>query len=767
MKKFLSLLFSLLIAAAVIPTGISAFAEGKPQEVKPLTEREVFYTAESQARMSLASASQTKAFENIIYNAAIKSNTDALNLDSLEIKITEVNGMIQAVIDKYPELYNIKRWAYNYYKTTNNVHELSLRYDYTADEYAAMNTAYKKIADSMLSDIKGNTALTDKEKLLILHDRIAVWCEYDEEGFNKYTETGNINLVDKNSFTMYGTLVNRLSVCQGYSKTYQYLLNQLGIENYLCSSEKLVHVWNIVKLDGVYYHVDVTYDDPTHDVLGRADHSNFLVSTAKLKENEHNETDFDTTPSDTRYDNAFWTDSQAAFQLVRNRIFYTDGSRIYEWDDDTDKNDSVLVNSNIDRYTRLASDSKNIYFSGNDGNIYAFDTQLLTQNVDIVVTAPLNAGEFLYGFRFDTAKYNFDLASVQNAKPRRVSQSIHGGRIDISDALESALGSIKTSLPYNGTAQTQFIDVMYENEALVLGVDYTVAYTGNINVGTATVKLSGIGTYSGTASKTFKITPLNITSVSGIGDRVYTGKAVTFNPLVKSGNRTLVKDKDYTLVYSNNKNVGKATVIVVGKGNYTGKISKSFLIRPKKITGIKLVSATASSVTVKWDKTPSATGYAVLRSDSKNGKYYVVRYIKGINTVSFKDTGRAANKSYFYKVVGYVTVSGKNYTGEDSAVLSVKTATKAPKISLQKNFKKKKVTAKWKAVSGASGYEVYMSTSKKKGFKKIYTGGRKSYTKSKLKRGKTYYFKARTYRYVNGVKVYSSYSSVKSIKMKK
>ncbi len=63
-----------------------------------------------------------------------------------------------------------------------------------------MNTAYKKIADSMLSDIKGNTALTDKEKLLILHDKIAVWCEYDEEGFNKYKETENINLVDKNSF---------------------------------------------------------------------------------------------------------------------------------------------------------------------------------------------------------------------------------------------------------------------------------------------------------------------------------------------------------------------------------------------------------------------------------------------------------------------------------------------------------------------------------------------------------------------------------------
>ena len=426
MKKFVSLIVCIIVCFLTIPIGSFTFAEGKPQEVKPLTEREVFYTAESQARMSLASASQTKAFENIIYNAAIKSNTNALNLDSLDIKITEVSDMIRAVIDKYPELYNIKRWEYNYYKATNTVHELSLQYDYTADEYAVMNTAYKKIADSMLSDIKGNIALTDKEKLLILHDRLAVWCEYDEEAFEKYMETGDISLVNKDSFTIYGTLVNRTSVCQGYSKTYQYLLNQLGIENYLCSSQKLVHVWNIVKLDGVYYHVDVTYDDPTHDVLGRADHSNFLVSTAKLKENEHNETDFDTTPSDTRYDNAFWTDSESAFQLIGDNIYYTDGTAINVWNFSNDTTVPFYQNSQIWHYTRIDSDNEVLFFSGADNKIYSIDTTKSDPELKTLVETPANTGEVLLGYRLSANKYIYDFGKVHNlgSKHRRIQVKI-------------------------------------------------------------------------------------------------------------------------------------------------------------------------------------------------------------------------------------------------------------------------------------------------------------------------------------------------------
>ena len=96
------------------------------------------------------------------------------------------------------------------------------------------------------------------------------------------------------------------------------------------------------------------------------------------------------------------------------------------------------------------------------------------------------------------------------------------------------------------------------------------------------------------------------------------------------------------------------------------------------------------------------------------------------------------------------------------------------KEKLQENMNayvtgKKKATVKWSKVTGATGYEIYMSTKKSSGYKKVGTNTKNnkiSYTKTKIKRKKKYYFKVRTYRIVNGKKVYSSYSNVKYVKVK-
>ncbi len=81
----------------------------------------------------------------------------------------------------------------------------------------------------------------------------------------------------------------------------------------------------------------------------------------------------------------------------------------------------------------------------------------------------------------------------------------------------------------------------------------------------------------------------------------------------------------------------------------------------------------------------------------------------------------------------------------------------------------KKAYVKWKKVSGASGYEVYRATSKTGKYIKVKTltsGNTTSYTNTKLASKKGYYYKVRAYRTVNGNKVYSSYSSIKYVKIK-
>ena len=91
------------------------------------------------------------------------------------------------------------------------------------------------------------------------------------------------------------------------------------------------------------------------------------------------------------------------------------------------------------------------------------------------------------------------------------------------------------------------------------------------------------------------------------------------------------------------------------------------------------------------------------------------------------------------------------------------------KLKSAKKQSAKSVRLTWKKVKGCTGYEVYMSKKKNSGYKKIATlkkAKKVTYTKKKLKKKKTYYFKVRTYKTVNGKKYYSTFSNVKKVKMK-
>ena len=167
------------------------------------------------------------------------------------------------------------------------------------------------------------------------------------------------------------------------------------------------------------------------------------------------------------------------------------------------------------------------------------------------------------------------------------------------------------------------------------------------------------------------------------------------------------------------------------------------------------------------------TGYEIYKYNSKTKQYtYVGNTTKTTYTVKNLKPGT----TYKYKVRAYIKNDGNLGAGAStskvdgffSSELSATTKTETPKIS-KITTKSKKATIKWSKTSGASGYEIYMSTSKNGKYSKIGTvKGNKTfkYTKSKLKKEKKYFFKIRTYRTVAGKKVYSSYSSIKNIKVK-
>ena len=107
-----------------------------------------------------------------------------------------------------------------------------------------------------------------------------------------------------------------------------------------------------------------------------------------------------------------------------------------------------------------------------------------------------------------------------------------------------------------------------------------MSYENNIDVGEAKIIIRGVGNYTSSVTKNFKIVAKDIKNVTvqDITDQVYTGTAIEPNVSVMDGSTKLVENKDYTVAYENNVEKGNATIKLAGKGNYTGSIKKEFNI---------------------------------------------------------------------------------------------------------------------------------------------------------------------------------------------
>ena len=135
---------------------------------------------------------------------------------------------------------------------------------------------------------------------------------------------------------------------------------------------------------------------------------------------------------------------------------------------------------------------------------------------------------------------------------------------------------------YTGKAQEPKPVVTYQGLRLEEGVDYNLSYKNNVDPGTATVTLTGIGEYKGTKAATFTImkTKINLADVSiaKVADRTYTGQAIKPTPDVTYQGAKLTAGTDFAFSYDNNVNAGTASLTITGKGNYTGSKSVTFRI---------------------------------------------------------------------------------------------------------------------------------------------------------------------------------------------
>ncbi|MCI7767598.1 MAG: hypothetical protein MSJ26_06410 [Oscillospiraceae bacterium] len=131
--------------------------------------------------------------------------------------------------------------------TTGYIRSMKFTYLFSKDKIASMQEEIDAETDKILSMI--TPEMGDYDIVKLFHDYIITSCTYNDKA--------------ENPNNIYGTLVQKDSLCQGYSQSFTYLCSLAGIDSFIVLGvANEPHMWNIVKMGGDYYHVDLTWDDP-------------------------------------------------------------------------------------------------------------------------------------------------------------------------------------------------------------------------------------------------------------------------------------------------------------------------------------------------------------------------------------------------------------------------------------------------------------------------------------------------------------------------
>ena len=248
---------------------------------------------------------------------------------------------------------------------------------------------------------------------------------------------------------------------------------------------------------------------------------------------------------------------------------------------------------------------------------------------------------------------------------------------DISEAKVQAADQ-----EYTGSELKPVVTVYVGERKLAAETDYTVEYSDNINVGKASILVTGTGNYTGTVKGSFAITAKSIgTAVVTVADQIYTGEKLTPEVIVTLDGKVLPAT-EYDTEYASNVNKGTAYVTVIGKHNHSGQVKKAFEITAMDISvcdvGIaESVSYTGSEikpdVTVKLGDTvlEKGTDFEVEYSDNinvttqaKKAKAVITGYgnFTGRKTVTFEITPADFAAAVISGIPKSVRYTGKNVT---------------------------------------------------------------------------------------------------------
>lgn len=305
---------------------------------------------------------------------------------------------------------------YEYVLIGDRVIYVTPQYAVSGDELEEARSVYDDALSAILATV--DPAWSDLETALYLHDYLCMHYAYDES---------------VSRYSAYEMLTDGTGVCQAYTLIYTALLQACGIDCSYVVSRDMNHAWNVVTLDGQKYNVDITYDDPTADRLGRAVHSNFLLSDAALSAS-HSFTDSEGFGqcTDPTYDNAIWQTASSGFVPVGEDFYFISKGTIRRWNGGSDSDPVLTIYA-----TWFTDRGDGSYWEGNHSTLWADGDRLLYNTPNRIMALDPDSGSVrtaytysgsgsIYGFTYDGAVLTLQVSDSPNEYGELVTAEIEG-----------------------------------------------------------------------------------------------------------------------------------------------------------------------------------------------------------------------------------------------------------------------------------------------------------------------------------------------------
>lgn len=545
-------------------------------------------------------------------------------------------------------------------------------YTSKSDETAVDNKVSEILAQFAKDGVTASSSEFDKAKAV--YDYLSTNVHYNRE---PREDNGNLMI------TAYDSLVRKEAQCYGQTLGAYRLLKELGLVTrrvngkMRLNGELINHGWNIVKINGKWYNFDATasaaYYEETNDVTYK-----MLLRTYSDFVNQEYTLNTEYTPSS---------------EFGKAHPY---GTTVYPSEPDAP---ATLTLRNLGSGKIEASCSK---VSGATG--YALYRS----------TASDGTFEKVAEGTTTTLVDNTAKAGTQYHYKMKSSAIVNGTKMYSRYSPRRIITAKNTGTPVFTSVVANSGSVTLKWSALA-GADYYQVYRSETENGTYSL-----------------LNKRNVTTNSVVDSTVSAGKTYYYK----------------VRAYQNNE-YGMFSEIVKGAS------------KPVKVSGLKAQSAGSTSVKLSWNKSEGAKYYQVYRSTNANTGFKKLGTYNE-STLTAVSKSLATNQTYYYKVRSYAVVDGVAIYSDYSDVVKA-----VPKLSAPTNVKASANTSttlkiSWNLTDGGSYYQVYRSTSKdgKYSLLGVYDSKTTSSISRSLATGKTYYYKVRAYRWVNGERVFSPFSTV-------